>query len=308
MLGTLLVPLDGSGFAEQALPLATAVARGAGARLHLVQVHTLYALKDPTCSWLPFDPALDALARQQEQAYLNALAERIGAANGGKVAVTTAVVDGLVVDGILSYAAAIHADLIVMTTHGRGTVSRAFLGSVADELIRRAEMPILLVRPESVPAAASTGRVLVALDRSPLSEKLLEPACEIARSLEVGLTLLHALEPLGHPVGSVPCPPAPEDEPRAAEAHVYLTALAERLRGPSFEVQTALRRGHSAAKTILEECAGGFDMVCLTTRGLGGWKRFLFGSVADKIVRCANIPVLVWHPPAEPAAQVSSGQ
>jgi nucleotide-binding universal stress UspA family protein len=56
MYHSILVPLDGSQFAEQALPLALSIASRAGAGLEVVQVHVLYALQEPACSWLPFDP------------------------------------------------------------------------------------------------------------------------------------------------------------------------------------------------------------------------------------------------------------
>ncbi len=77
MFQSILVPLDCSPFAEQALPIAVNLARQAGAALNLVQVHVLYALKDPACSWLPFDPAMDAALKKHEQAYLEAVGRRI---------------------------------------------------------------------------------------------------------------------------------------------------------------------------------------------------------------------------------------
>src|SRR5712692_5850006 len=73
---SLLVPLDRTSFAEQALPLALGIARRASARLDLVEVHALYALEDPTAAWTPFfEPARDAERKQQEQLYLDATAK-----------------------------------------------------------------------------------------------------------------------------------------------------------------------------------------------------------------------------------------
>ena len=67
---SILVPLDGSTFAEHALPWAREVAHRAGADLDLVRVHGLYALRDPAASWCPYDPAQDAACREEEEAYL----------------------------------------------------------------------------------------------------------------------------------------------------------------------------------------------------------------------------------------------
>ena len=77
MFHTLLVPLDGSAFAEQALPLALSIARRLNATLDLVRVHTLYALENPACGWSPFDPAEEAEQRKREQSYLDEVARRV---------------------------------------------------------------------------------------------------------------------------------------------------------------------------------------------------------------------------------------
>src|SRR5437879_8039235 len=71
---SLLVPLDRSSFAEQALPLALSIARRAKARLDLVEVHALYALEDPTAGWVSFEPERDAERKRQEQLYLDGTA------------------------------------------------------------------------------------------------------------------------------------------------------------------------------------------------------------------------------------------
>jgi nucleotide-binding universal stress UspA family protein len=75
MYRSLLVPLDRSSFAEQALPLALSIARRASARLDLVAVHALYALEDPTAGWARFEPERDAERKQQEKLYLDATAK-----------------------------------------------------------------------------------------------------------------------------------------------------------------------------------------------------------------------------------------
>src|SRR5579872_1121247 len=138
MFLSLLVPLDRSAFAEQALPLALSLARRAGAALDLVEVHALYALASRTSGWLPFDPGEDAACKQKEQLYLEATAQWVRSMS--PVPVTTGLLAGstvlpsTVADSILERARTGKADLIVMTTHGRGPLGRLGLGSVADEL------------------------------------------------------------------------------------------------------------------------------------------------------------------------------
>src|SRR5690349_20086342 len=121
---SLLVPLDRSAFAEEALPLALRIARRAPARVDMVTVHGLYTLENPHACWAPFQPAEDAKYREQEQLYLDAtVGELIAVA---PVSVTASVLSGstvlpeTVTDRLLERACNGQTDLIVMTTHGHG--------------------------------------------------------------------------------------------------------------------------------------------------------------------------------------------
>jgi nucleotide-binding universal stress UspA family protein len=291
MFRSVVVPLDGSPFAEQALPLAHSIARGAGASVHFVQVHGLYALKEPASSWGPYDPAMDALLKQEELAYLDSVARRLAEVH--PLPTTSTVMSGMPADGILAHAKDSSADLIVMTSHGRGPVSRAFLGSVADELIRRVSVPVLVVRPGEA-TAGHLGQpvvrdILVAVDLSSLSDQILQPALALARSTGATVTLLHVIEPTWHHTsGATP-----------VQAEEYIEALAKRLKDQGLNVKTRLIRDDHAATTILRESINGYDLIALTTRGRGGLKRLLLGSVADKVVRGTSVPVLVYCPRAD---------
>jgi nucleotide-binding universal stress UspA family protein len=301
MFHTLLVPLDGSAFAEQALPLALALARQSKAALDLVRAHGLYALEDRAGAWAPYDPAEDAEFRRHEQGYLDGVARRISGEH--PVRVTCVVADGAAADAILGRAREVAADLVVMTTHGRGPVSRAFLGSVADELVRRCPVPVLLVRPdEALPdlhRAPSVGRVLVPLDRSPASEQVLGPALQVGGALGAAFSLLHVVRP-----DAQPAPRTRADreaglsrscqEREAEEALAYLERLAGRLRAPSVEVRTRVVVAPHVATAVLEEArAQPCGLIALATHGRGGLPRLLLGSVADMVLRGASCPVLV---------------
>ena len=127
MYRSILVPLDGSPLAEQALPWALAVASRAGGGLELVRVHTLYAINDPHATWAPYDPKMDAHRKEAEQLYLHATAKYLNVLS--RVPVSCALEDGLPADALLASAQSLNPDLIVMTTHGRGPVGRFLLGS-----------------------------------------------------------------------------------------------------------------------------------------------------------------------------------
>jgi nucleotide-binding universal stress UspA family protein len=284
MFQSLLVPLDRSTFAEHALPPAASIARRAGARLELVQVHELYALADPAANWSPYSPTEDAEWREKERLYLTATANWVNAV--ARVEATTAVVSGEVAEAILAQSWAGQADLIVMATHGRGRVSRFFVGSVADEVLRGATASVLVVRggdaqPSLFPEPV-LGNFLIPLDGSPLAEQILPAALDLARLMGARCTLLRV---------------ADGGEGTRAEAEGYLARVASRLGAEGVEIRTRVLVAPSPAEVILDVArAQRHDLVALATHGRGGIRRLLFGSVADEVVRGLSVPVLVHRP------------
>src|SRR5205823_5964004 len=116
------------------------------------------------------------------------------------VVVTSSVLEGPVTEAIEEHARATGTDLIVMTTHGRGALSRFWLGSVADDLVRRLSVPVLLLRPsEKGPAPAALPgfrHVLIPLDGTALAEQALEPALQLAGPTSAQFTLLRVVAPI----------------------------------------------------------------------------------------------------------------
>lgn len=307
MYKSILVPLDGSTFGEYALPIAKSIARRAGAALQLVHVHV------PTPAQyidgaVIFDEALEAKNKEQERAYLDNVVDRLG--TSAEVPVTTLLLDepGSVVDSLNNQVKATGAGLVVMSTHGRGTLTRFWLGSVADEFVRRAEKPILLIRP---PETAETSpdlsqepafqHILIPLDGSVRSEQMLEHAVTLGKLTQADYTLL-----------SVILPVIPPSSPRTDytmtierqllkqqqdEAQTYLDGIAERLRLRSFQVQTRIVTHRHPATAILEDAkAHGIDLIAMETHGYGGLKRLFIGSVADKVLRGSPVPLLLHRP------------
>jgi nucleotide-binding universal stress UspA family protein len=299
MYRSLLVPLDRSPFAEQALPLGLNIARRASARLDLVAVHALYALEDPHAGWCAFDHYRDAECKRQEQHYLDTTAKRLTA--GAPVPVTAEVLSGsnvlpeTVAESLLEQARVRRTDLIVMATHGRAPLSRFALGSVADEMIRRASVPILLVRPnESTPELLpepALNNILIPLDGSPLAQQALGPALDLACLMQARCILLRVVEPRStYHEGA-------NGLPEKAEAEIYLRRIAARLREQGLHVRTRLIAAQHVAEAILEEAKGqGSNVIALATHGRGGIQRLLLGSVADMLVRLAACPLLVYRP------------
>lgn len=295
-----VVPLDGSPFAEHALPCAAAIARAARAKLRLVLVHQLPPPPTDRES-LKLYTTLEVTVRKTQRAYLREIAGRLRERWGFQV--TSVSPDGPVAATLLRYVDELGADLVVMSTHGRGTVGRALLGSVADEVVRTAPVPVLLVRPpegEPPPAdtAWSTEEILVPLDGSPAAEAALEPAADLARLLGARLSLVQVIVPIATTTDP-PLPfPSGYDEHltdiRRREAQDYLDDVAEGLRATGLAVGAAAVVGASAAGALVDlSRPGRAGLLVIASHGRGGLRRLALGSVADKLVRAAAVPVLV---------------
>jgi nucleotide-binding universal stress UspA family protein len=309
MYRNILVPLDGSRFAEHALPLALGVARRSGARLLLAHVRPADAVEGLSA----FYPMVGGAA-EASRSYLARVTERVTATVAPAsvpVPVDPVSLQGPVAAALHERAVASGTDLVVMATHGHGPLSRLWLGSVADELVRRLPMPLLLVRPGDLDVDLSpettVGQVLVPLDGSPRAESILEPATALGALWEAQYVLARVIPPVpilgldlgGYAAGGLDLA---ETEYRQADAHAYLEGVAERLRSRSLRVRTSVVVDKHPVRGILDAAQShGADLIALSTRGRGGLKRLLLGSVADKVIRAATTPVLVCRPPNQKA-------
>lgn len=295
MLRRIIVPLDGSAFADTAIPAAAALARGLHGHLELVMVHSP-ALSGPSPTAAL---AQDARIRSFEEAYVIQKARSTTDAADGPVA--SSVLDGPVAPTLIEHVRARKADLVVMTTHGRAGLSRFFLGSVADRLVRELHCPILLLPPESpqVPEPGAAARILIPLDGSALAASVLGRAAAVLPDAALELVRVVILPAMPLPPEAASAVPSEIlDEELSIAAH-YLEDVAATLRARGRVVHTRVLSHWSPAAAIADYAEERHcDLIALATRGESGLQRALLGSVADKIIRSARLPVLVWNPPA----------
>lgn len=303
MFHTLLVPLDGSDSSERSLPLARRLAREGSSTIHLVQVHAP-AVPGPLLSSTQFEYQgldLEAYAerhREEMGAHLTPIAAALEADG---VTVRPAVLEGRVVDELTDHAAAVEADLIVMTTHGRSGASRLWLGSVADGLVRHTHIPILMLRAdetaEETAAPDTVAHIMVPLDGSDLAERILAPAVALARATGARITLAHVISS-NAALGTRLAPLLPDDIVRIRDqARGYLAQIAAGLTADGLQVETHIAEGESPASTITAAAKKvGADLIAIATHGRGGMRRAVLGSVADKVLRSSPLPLLVLRP------------
>ena len=181
MFRKVLVPLDRSPLAEQALDIAAEIAHASQASMDVVLVH------QPKILGVRIDEQFNVAMWNEEEKYTAAIVSEMETQQ--KVAASHAVPSGHPVEMICARAHDVGADLIVMTSHGRTGLSRAWLGSVADGVVRQSRVPVLMLRPAGGELPRGNvrpllKRILVPLDGSALSASILDVASDLARCLK----------------------------------------------------------------------------------------------------------------------------
>lgn len=302
MFTRILVPLDGSLVAEHALETAADLAHRAGATLLLAHADTpdnfIYVEGMPVV-----DEAGAALHGTHEREYLSRMADR--ARENRALTVETRLIEHAGVssaDMLADYIADARIDLVVMTTHGRGGLERLWLGSVADALVRTTHVPILLLRPDGPESILpAIHRVLVPLDGSALSDKVLRHALHLADLMGVPLELMTVVPvTVGMtvtPYGAPGMAPDTTFERRIEEAQNFLDSTARTLPPHAGRVKTHVAVSGHVANSVIESAQGTpGTMIAMTTHGRRGLQKLFLGSVADKIVRASDVPVLLYRP------------
>jgi nucleotide-binding universal stress UspA family protein len=298
MFKKVLVPLDGSELAERALEPALAISRAANAELLLLSIPSYHQVVPPAATgygMVATDQIVD-LGYDAAKNYLAALARQARCANSR---IRPLVVEGDVAGCIVDTAADEQVDLIVMTTHGYSGFTRWMLGSITERVLRGAPCPVLVVRE-----AISPCKVLVNLDGSELAERALEPGLELARILSCQVTLLRADQ--GEDLSSVEqgmlqmagagsCQDlVDQGEDRL---HYYLECLARQHRTPDLSIDTAVVQDKPAEAILAYAESEDIDLIVMATHGRGGVRRWVYGSVAEKVLRQAGCAMLIVRPP-----------
>jgi nucleotide-binding universal stress UspA family protein len=279
-----LVPLDGSPLAEQALPFAAALARQPNARVLLLRV------LEPGP-----DPSVPLIHEAAARAELEYVAEHLRLDGLDVETLLFSTLHGNVASVIVETAGQRDANLIVMSSHGRGGPGRWVHGSVAEEVLRTSPIPVLVI-PATCSREWVAGRdlrILVPLDGSTLAEQALEPILASLAGIDVELVLLRV----------VPAPSAEAaaylfEDPAAelAQARAGLEAVADRLRRRDLQVsvQTSVGSAAEAITRMAHEQA--IDLIAMATHGRSGLARVVLGSVATETLRRASVPLLLYRP------------
>ena len=279
-LARILVPLDGSVWAETILPVVAQLARDHAAEVILLEVMEGQQSRETE---------LDA--EREAGSYLERAAGYVRSRGVGRVRVRMWY--GEADQAIANAAAREEVSLIGMSTHGRSGLNWLRFGSVAERVVRQAAVPVLLVRGTPTWDEGGIGRILVPLDRSEASEAVIPVVACLAGPFDLGIQLLHVVE---RP--SLESSRGAGERTRKAEAEAYLAGVAARLGARGLRVGMTARVGTAAEVIPVVAAETKCGLIAMSTHGRSGLERLFLGSVAERVLRAVTVPVLMWKPPA----------
>ena len=297
MYKRILLPLDGSALAESALPLARRLTVSADGVLYLVQAVEINTHAVPAGYEFGVSYIEESYRKQRERAS-EYIAGRQGALRAEGVRTASEVRVGNPAEIIIETAEREAIDLIVMTTHGYRGLTRWMLGSVAERVLRHAPCPVLIVREDR-----PIQHILVPLDGSKLAEAALPHALALADLVNASVTLLRVDDTLSlMDYASIDAldqfEPGLADAVRgqhAYESEGYLSGIVGRLE-TIVPVRFESPMG-DAVNCILETAERqACDLIVMSTHGRSGVRRWVYGSVTEKVLRSATQPLLVVRP------------
>ncbi len=255
MFRNILVPLDGSQTSEKILAHVETLARVCNAAVHLAHVADR-----------------NAAAIAGGRSYLAELQIRV---QDRFENVDAALLKGNPQRQLLALSMFRNYDLIALVTHGRAGIKRLLYGSAAEELLRKSRLPLYLARPHVDPKPPK--RILIPLDGSNRSSKILPLVGDLAKALAAKVSLLHVT-------------PAPVPESLAAE---NLESAKKTLVSLGIEATLEKVAGDPVKQVLETARKSGAGLIALTTHGRTGLDRVRFGSVAEEILRGSEVPMLV---------------
>jgi len=273
-ISNVLVPVDFSPPSKLAVDYGVALARSLRATLTL-----LHVVEYPSMAADPNQCNEDALK-------LSAL---LGSEDKGDLNVQTVVKVGDVHDQIHSTLREVNADFIVLGTHGRGLLGRAFVGSVTQKMLRKLHVPVLTVCHVTGPL--KFGRILFASDLSAAAQEAFGFALELAAQTKSDLTVLHVMDYPGLNYGVLEADTSVREE-LADIARSRVDEMAARAKERGVTVETLLVRGKAAEEILKAAEKNDANLILLAIEQKGLIEKTFLGSTAERVVRDAYVPVL----------------
>lgn len=294
MFKHVLVPLDGSVLAERALNPAISIAEALSARMTLLRVVPQFAI-------LTADPTLyeemNRLGGDESLAYLRSKVQELGL----EFPIEVACEIGQPADSIVQFAEEHDVDLIVMSSHGRSGLNRWVYGSVAERVLRQGACATAIINARAANELTEHSKILVPLDGSALAESAVTPAEQLVRALEGKLYLLRVITPAHQTLETASMREVFDDieQQEVEEADAYLRSKCSGFSEDQVVCEVLSGEG-TVAETIIEYGAEQqVDLIVMSSHGRTGLQRWVFGSVAEKVLRGACCATMIIRDPQQ---------
>jgi len=288
MFKHILVPLDGSTLAERALPLATSIAEAMSAQLTLLRIVPQFAI-------LAADPMLyeemNRLGEEEAYAYLRSQADDLDLNTRVEVACET----GQPAETVIRYVERHSIDLIVMSSHGRSGLNRWVYGSVAERVLRQAPCATSIISSRAMLEEQGCKSILVPLDGSELAEQALEPGRILAAAMGAHLHLLRITTPTHQMLETTSMKEVFDgiEDKETQDAEAYLRAVYADTPDDHVFIKVETSEGSVAAGIIDYVEKNGINMIVMSSHGRTGLRRWVYGSVAEKVLRSACCATMI---------------
>ena len=269
MYRTVLVALDGSKNAEKVLPYVEAVLRGSGGRAVLLQVL----------------PAGERRPEAAAEAYLKSVQSRL---SRKKIKGESEIIHGDPAVAIIRAAEKRQADLVAFTSHGEGGLAQWVFGSVAQKILRGCARPLFVARPLEGPSPR-VKRLVVPLDGSVGSEATLPHATLLAKATGAVVELLHVAQPAGVEAGDSKLRGWIEREKKRMQTRFCEIERSE----PKLSFEQSIEEGDPAARIKERSEKHPGTVIVMGSHGRTGISRWVYGSVSEKVLQAARVPVLI---------------
>ena len=286
-LQNILVPLDGSVEAESVLPYIRDLATRFGSHVHILGV------------------GIGIKTRRVNQLLEDYIKEIASDLQGDNIKAKPVILYGNAADKILDFTAEKKIDLIIMATHGRSGITRWWMGSVAEKVISESKSPVLLVRSKRPSKAGAAGKlnvlhkILAPLDGSDTGESALPYVEALAANAQASVDLLQIVSPPSTVESSLLGGPDWRNFIKAMHdaGENYLKTINSRLSDNGVKSTYAVVTGDPADKIVEYVEDKKISLIAMSTHGRTGLARWVLGSVTDKVLHGAKIPILLVRPP-----------
>ncbi len=286
----ILVPLNGSDLAEKALPYARSIAKLKKSNLIL------------------FSVSLTMFVERRDRLFSSYLEIKSKELHEEGIKATIATSYGDVAEEIIKYTRNNKPDLIVMATHGYSGAKKWMFGSITHKVLYNTKIPVLLIKSQSSESSVEFNKILVPVDGSSFSESTFPHVEELSRNTKREVLLLHVSEaPVVPSYGSRPINPTWKkyrDDTWAEmekQAVAYLDKVRGALKKKRIKVQSKVVKAEigKVAQTIMQiSREDKADLIIIATQGRSGVSRWVYGSIANRIMEESSQPVLLIRPSA----------